>query len=141
MSTTKLQTGKASSVTGGLITAASVSLTTTLILTAAIAYLLNKETVSWSQAGYLIMGMLFLAAFLGGKIAYSRIRRQRFVVALMSGLLYWGILLAVTALFIGGQVDAVLETAGIIGAGCGTSVLLFLPKNRKYSGRAGKGYR
>lgn len=141
MSTTKLQTGKASSIPGGLIAAASVSVMTTLILSAAIAFFLNKETVTWGQAGYLIMGMLFLASFLGGKTAYSRIKRQRIVVALMSGLLFFGVLLAITALFFGGQMDAVLETAGIIGAGCGTSALLFLPKNRKYSGRAGKGYR
>lgn len=141
MSTTKLQTGKASSIPGGLIAAASVSVMTTLILSAAIAYLLNKEIVTWSQSGYLIMAMLFLASFLGGKTAYSRIKRQRIVVALMSGLLFFGVLLAIAALFFGGQMDAVLETAGIIGAGCGTSALLFLPKNRKYSGRAGKGYR
>ena len=123
-------TGNAMSIPKGMVIAASVSLLLTLVMSASIAITLNNETITWQQAGFWIMGMLFMASFIGGKCAYLTIKRQRFIVSVMSGVLYWGILLCITALFFGGEFSAVLETAGIIVAGCSTSALLLLPSSK-----------
>lgn len=132
------QTGKARSIAGGLAIAAAVSMTLTIVLSAAVAYFLNEERVTWQQAGYWIMGMLFAASFIGGKCAYLSVKRQYFVISIMSGILYWGLLLCISALFFGGNFGAVWETAGIVGAGAATAALLRSPggkgRNRKATG-------
>ena len=133
MHNTSAPTGKAVSIFKGMMIAGTVSITTTIMLTATIANYLNKEKITWEEAGYWIMLMLFLSAFSGGKCAYATIKRQKIAVSLMSGFLYWGILLCCTALFFGGNYDALLETSGIIVAGCLTAALLFpsFPKNNR----------
>lgn len=138
MATTLKHTGKANSIPAGLAIAVSVSMMITFLLSATIAMLLNTEKITWIQAGYWIMGMLFSASFIGGKCAVASIKRQRLMISIMSGILYWGLLLCVTALFFGGKFGAVWETAGLIGAGSGTAVLISgtsRKKNRKKSGR------
>lgn len=134
-------TGKSTSVPGGLAIAASVSMAVTLGLSAVIGIFLNRETITWEQAGYCIMGMLFLASFIGGKCAYGAIKRQRILVSVMSGLLYWGILLCITALFFGGKFEAVGETAALIGAGAGCAALLFSQNPSKNRRKKGSAYR
>lgn len=131
MKTMIRHTGKAKSIPAGMGIAASVSMFVTLGSSAALAGALNAEKVTWEQAGYWIMGMLFLSTFLGAKCAFAAIKRQRAVVSVMLGVLYWGILLCVTALFFGGKFGAVWETAGVIAAGCGTSALVFRTKNKR----------
>lgn len=132
MATRIKPTGKTNSVPGGLAIAAFVSMMITFTLSAIIAGLLNTEKITWMQAGYWIMGMLFLASFVGGECAFVSIKRQRFAISIMSGVLYWGLLLCVTALFFGGDFGAVWETAGIIGAGSGVAALISVPKRKKY---------
>lgn len=135
------QTGKAHSVTTGLVVAASVSMMITLLLSAAIAFFLNTEKVTWQQAGYWIMGMLFASSFIGGKCAYASVKRQRFIISLMSGILYWGLLLCICALFFGGNLGAVWETAGIIGAGSGSAALLHIPITKRRTAKLRRAYR
>ena len=122
-------TGKAKSIPKGMTIAVLIGMSSTLAMSAAIAIALNNESITWQQAGFWIMGMLFVASFISGKCAYLTIKRQRFAVSIMSGVLYWGILLCITALFFGGKFGAVLETAGVIGAGCCSSALLMLPSS------------
>lgn len=135
MATTIKPTGKTNSIPGGLAIAASVSMVITFALSAAIAFFLNTEKITWMQAGYWIMGMLFLASYIGGKCAFASIKRQRLAISIMSGILYWGLLLCVTALFFGGDFGSVLETAGIIGAGSGVAALISIPKRKRYRGK------
>jgi len=125
------QTGKANSVPVGLTMGVSVSIFLTLLLSIIIANFIHKEKITWEQAGYWIMYMLYLSSFIGGKVAYASIKRQRFIITMMAGVLYWGFLLCVTALFFGGKYEAVLVTAGIIGAGCGTAALIQGPTMKK----------
>ena len=116
--------GRAASVPAGMAIAAAASMILTVVLSVLIAYFLNQGKISWEQAGYWIMAMLFISAFVGGKLAYSAVKRQRLFISFMSGIIYWGLLLCITALFWGGNYGPVWETAGIIGAGCLTSALL-----------------
>jgi hypothetical protein len=123
-------TGRADSVPGGLAAGAAVSVITTAGLTGVMALLLERETISWEGAGYGILVMLMLSAFLGALTACARIRRQWILVSLMSGGVYFGILLSVTALFFGGQYQAVGVTALLVAGGCGCSALLMAGKGR-----------
>lgn len=127
------QTGKARSVPAGMAIGGTASMMTTFLLSAVIAHALNSERITWEQAGYWIMFLLFISSFIGSKSAAAAIKRQRIIVSVMAGVLYWGILLCITALFFGGNFDAVGVTAGIILAGCGTAALITLPKRKKLS--------
>lgn len=131
MATSIKRTGRAASVPGGLALSAAISIGITILISLMIANSIQNESVSWEEAGYWIMGILFVASFLGSKTAYWFIKRQKFTVTLMAGTLYWGILLCITALFFNGSYNGVLETAGIIIAGCATALMLELPGNKK----------
>lgn len=128
--------GRAASVPGGMAMTAAASMILTVVLSVLIAYFLNQGKISWEQAGYWIMAMLFISAFVGGKLAYSAVKRQRLFISFMSGIIYWGLLLCITALFWGGNYGPIWETAGIIGAGCLTSALLKGGRCRKKNKRA-----
>ena len=132
MTTSIGHSGKSMSVPGGLALAAAVSISVTAAVSGGIAYFINSEKITWIQAGYWIMGMLFAASFLGAKSAYAAIRRQRLMVSALSGLVYWGLLLCVTALFFGGDYEAVGETAGIILAGTGCAAILTPKKTNHF---------
>ena len=124
MTTSIGRSGKALSIPAGLTLAVVVSIAVTAVVSTGIAYYLNTEKLNWTQAGYWIMGMLFGASFLGAKAVYAAVKRQRLIVSLLSGLVYWGLLLCFTALFFGGDYEAVGETAGIILAGTGCAALI-----------------
>lgn len=141
MTNRKRSAGKAKSVPAGMGISAFMSMGITLILSVVIAYFLNNETITWAQAGYWIMGMLFTASFIGSKCAYGAIRQQHLLVSVMSGILYWGLLLIGTALFFGGKFGAVWETAGIIAAGSCSAALLSKPFTGNNGGKKKRSYR
>ena len=141
MITSMKHTGKAKSVLEGMVLSSMVSIFVTAILSLVIATLLNKERITWEQAGYWIMGMLFVASFTAGKTAIITVKRQRLAVSIMAGATYWGLLLCTTALFFGGDYDTIWETAAIITAGCGTASLIYIPGKRAGRKKSGKVYR
>ncbi len=135
--TTVKRNGKVMSVPAGLAVSGAISMGITLGLTLWIAHLLDTEGITWIQAGYWILAMLFVSAFLGAKGAIAALKRQRFLVSIMSGGLYWGCLLCTTALFFGGNYDAVPETAGVIiaGSACAAMVSSSGKKKRRAGGK------
>ena len=137
MPITANRTGITVSIMKGISIAVAISLIITIIFSIIIASYLHFERITWHEAGYWIIGMLYLSAFAGGKCAYAVIKRQRIALSLMTGFLFWGTLLCITALFFGGNLEAVWETAGIIAAGCGTSAMFpaFSEKNKRKRNR------
>lgn len=127
MKSTGKITGRAASIPQGLTISSIFNLCATVILSAAIAYMLDRERITWHQSGYMIMILLFMTAFCGAKIAAHTIKHQRIIISFMSGLLYWGLLLCMSALFFGGQFGAVMETAFIICGGSICAVLITIP--------------
>ena len=123
-------TGKSMSVPGGLVLSGTISMGITLLISILLAKLLDSQKLGWEQTGYWIMVMLFAAAFAGGKVGIAAIKRQRLAVSAMCGLLYWGLLLCMTALFFGGNFNAVPETALIIIAGSGCAAMVSLPQKK-----------
>jgi len=59
------------------------------------------------------------------------VKRQKVAICMMSGVLYWGLLLCLSALFFGGDFSAIWETAGMIAAGSGSAALLSAPRKKK----------
>lgn len=124
------QRGKAMSVPAGLAVGGLTSLGVTLGTGLALAWLIHGEHMEMENIGYGIMIMLLAASFSGAEVAYSRIRRQRMLVCVLSGAVYMGILLSMTALFFGGQYSGVGVSSLLILAGCVTAGLLGLRQGR-----------
>ena len=131
MAKTSKRTGNAKSIPSGLAIASLISMAITFVVSAGIAALLETEKITWTDAGYWIMGMLYLSSFVGSKFAVMFIKRQKLTIIIMTGILYWGLLLCLTALFFGGDFSAIWETAGIIAAGAGSSALISFPFRKK----------
>jgi len=131
MAEIRKSTGKAKSIPGGLAMSGLISMVITFVLCAAIAGFLEAEKITWTHAGYWIMGMLYLSSFVGSKFAVMFIKRQKLTIIIMTSILYWGLLLCLTALFFGGDFSAIWETAGIIAAGAGSAALISFPSRKK----------
>ena len=79
------------------------------------------------------MIILLAASFLGTAGACGRIKRRAALVSLLSAVVYYLTLIAITALFFGGQYTAMGVTALMMLAGSGTALLLKTGKGRKKS--------
>lgn len=130
MTVTQKPTGRASSMPAGLAMGGLCSLGVTLLGSAVLAKLVSGEAMAESSIGYGVMVMLVLAAFLGAMVAFGRIKRRRMLVCLVSGAIYFAVLLSMTALFFGGQFSAVGVTALLILCGSALAALLGLRDNR-----------
>lgn len=75
------------------------------------------------------MVLLIVSSFAGAMISFGRIKRQRMLVCIVSGVIYFAILMSITALFFGGQYSAVGTTALLVLAGSGS---------RRTAGTAGR---
>lgn len=123
-------TGRSLSVPAGLAVGLGVSLGITGAVIAVLAKLVDGEVMPWENIGYGIMAMLLIASFLGAMAAYGRIKRQRLMICLMAGGIFFCTLLAMTALFFGGQYDGVMVSFLLILAGSGAAGLLGLRQGR-----------
>ena len=119
-------TGRATSLPAGLAIGAVCSLAATLILTAILAKLVEAV----EKVGYGIMVLLIVSSFAGAMISFGRIKRQRMLVCIVSGVIYFAMLMSMTALFFGGQYSALGTTALLVLAGSGAAALLGLRQGR-----------
>lgn len=123
-------TGTAKSMPGGLAAGWAASALVTLLGAIVVAYLLDSEIMQMSAIGYGAMFILLAASVLGALLAYRCIRRQRLVVCLVSGGIYFLSLLALTALFFGGQYEGIGVTGLVILGGSLAVGLLGLKQKR-----------
>lgn len=130
MTVNRKPTGRASAMPAGLAIGGLSSLVLTLLGASILAKLVEAEMMKESSIGYGVMIMLLLASYLGAMMSFWRIKRQRMVVCLASGAIYFVILLGITALFFGGQYSAVGVTALLVFCGSGVAALLGLRENR-----------
>lgn len=136
MVTNRKPTGRASSMPAGLLFGAAVSMTITLLSAAVLAKLTAAEVIEESRIGYGVMIMLLAASFVGAMGAYFKIKRQRLAVCALSGVIYFLMLLCITALFFGGQYEAVGVTGALVLGGSLTAGILgSVPKR---GGKRGK---
>lgn len=130
MQTKQKYTGRTLSVPAGIGIGLAVSVGITGASIAVLAKLVDSETMPWENVGYGIMVMLLAASFFGALIAYGKIKRQRLMVCLLTGAAFFGTLLALTALFFGGQFDGALFSFLLVLAGSGAAGLLGLRQGR-----------
>ena len=121
------QSGRAVSMANGLISGISTAMAFVLLCSLVTAKLLETEILEQSKTGYAVMISLIAASWIGAAISENRIKRKRGIVCILSGICFYGILLASTALFFGGQYDGAGETALLIG--CGSMLSLILNPN------------
>lgn len=116
-------TGTASSMAGGLAVGSMASLVVTIAGAFLAGSLIEKEMINQQSVGYCAMVILVFASAVGSVIAVKRIKHRRLFVCGMIGVIYYGILLATTALFFGGQYQAMGVTALLVWGGCGAVAL------------------
>lgn len=141
MTLNRKATGKAVSMPAGLAMGAAVSLGMTLGLAVVTAKLVDSGVVRETGIGYCAMGILLLSAMAGAMVSSGRIKRQRMAVCAMSGGIYYLTLLAMTALFFGGQYSGMGVTALVVLCGCALVLLPQLRKGRGQGRKAARKYR
>lgn len=124
------RTGRAASMPAGLAFGACVNLAVTLAGSVLLAKLLDQGKLQWSNIGYAVMVLLLAASYLGAFCAQTKIKSKRLLVCALSGLIYICVLISITALFFGGQYEALGVTAALVLAGSGTAGLLGLREKR-----------
>ena len=112
------------SIPGGLAVGVTVGLIVTVLLSSLVAKLLQTGVLAQNQTGYAVMGLLLAASFAGAAVAQGRVKHSRRMICMLSGGIYYLSLLAITALFFGGQYTAMGVTALVVLAGCGTAALM-----------------
>lgn len=123
MTVNQKPSGRASSMPAGLMAGLTVSLGVTLLLAVVSAKLVDIQWIGEKDIGYCAMVILMLAPFTGARAAQRKIKRQRLLVSLMSGGLYFLMLMGITALFFGGQYEAVGVTMLLVAGGTGLTLL------------------
>ncbi len=130
MTVNQKPSGRAVSMPRGLLIGGLTSLGITLAVTALLAKLMEREAIPDGKIGYWVMGMLLLAAVSGSAAAAGKIKRRRLMVSLLSGGVYFLTLMGITALFFGGQYEAVGVTAILVAGGSLLPVLCRPSPNR-----------
>lgn len=123
-------TGKASSMPGGLAIGWGCSMAVTLLGSVIVAALLDRRIMEMDSIGYGTMLILLLSSMLGATLAVKRIKKQRMMVSMLAGAAYYLTLLAVTALFFGGQYEGMAVTGLVILGGSLAAALSGLRQKR-----------
>lgn len=124
----------------GLLIGAGGSMAVTMVLTALMAYFMDKEMIRSEATDVCSVIVLMLSSAAGSLIAWRKVGHHRLMVCLSAGAVYYLALAACTALFFGGEYRNLGITALVILAGAGAVVLLGLREqgsanashNRKY---------
>lgn len=98
---------KAVALPAGIGIGLGVGLIITLIGAVLLTFALAGETMSVETIGYGIMVVLFIAAFLSSMVATWCIKHRKMQVSLITAGAFFLILLAMNALFFGGQYQGV----------------------------------
>lgn len=130
MVTNRKPTGRALSMPAGLAAGGVWSIGITLLCAAVIAKLVEGEKIREYAIGYFAMGILFLSAFTGAIMAGRLVKHRIMMISMLSGLVYYAILLSMTALFFGGQYEGMLTSGLLILAGAAAAVLIGQRKER-----------
>ena len=103
----------------GLAIGAACSIVITLLCAAWLTHLVLSEKMDVTAIGYAVMAILLISAAVGSLIAAALIKHRWMVVCLGAGGIYFLTLLAMNALFFGGQYQGIGVTALAILGGSG----------------------
>lgn len=132
--------GKTMGIPAGIAIGTLISLVISIAGAAVSAWLVSSEKIGEGGIGYAALVVVALAAVSGAWFCTSMIKRLRLQMCMLSGACYFLALLAMTALFFGGQYQGIGAIAVVILCGC--AVIAFLPtKNGQFKRKRKKGYR
>lgn len=117
-------TGRAMSMPSGLALGALVSMVTTILVAFIGAELILQEVVSQDLVGYFSMAALVTATILGAVTAARKIKHQKAIICLISGGIYFCILLSITAVFFGGQYEGFLITLMTVALSSAAAIMI-----------------
>lgn len=120
----KKVTGKSKPIAVGLAVGSLVSLIFTILGAAVTANLVLSEKIGTETIGYGVIMTLLIASFAGAWICASMVKRRRMLMCIGAGGSYYLSLLAITALFFGGQYQGMGVTALAVLGGSGAVGLL-----------------
>ena len=103
-----------------------------------IANLMLSQTIAMESVGYAATVILLLASAIGAWIAALMVKRRWIMICVGAGGSYYLTLLAITALFFGGQYQAVGVTALLVFGGAGAVGLLGITKKNGNGNRRQK---
>lgn len=122
--------GRAMTIPGGALLGAVYALLWTLMASGLLGWLIQTEQLAEKSVGYGSMVILLSASMLGAGMAYRKVKHQRAIVCLSSGGIYLMLLLAVTALFFGGQYSGFGVTVFLIMGGSAATIFLGMERKR-----------
>lgn len=120
----KKVTGTAVSVPGGVGAGVGIAVALTVTGAALLAWMVDGTYMPETGFGYGAMIILLLASALGSWAAAALVKHQRLVVCLVTGGIYFLLLLGLTAFCFGGQYQGVVPTALLVGGGSTAAALL-----------------
>lgn len=136
----KKVSGKAMNIPVGLAIGLAVSVVMTIIGAVIVANLLITEKIGENAIGYGAIIILLLSSAVGSWLAALLIKHRWMIVCLGAGGCYFLTLLAITALFFGGQYQGMGVTALAVLGGSGAVGLLGLNRENR-SRKRGKKFR
>ena len=131
-------TGTALSMPAGIALGCTAGMVITLAGSLMVAKLISDEILADTAIGYGAMFIVLLASAVGAAISSAKVKRLRLQVCLISGAVYYGSLLATTALFFGGQYQGMGVTALLVTAGMGAVILTGGSKKKARKYRKGR---
>ena len=131
----KKVTGKAKPIAVGLAIGCLVSILISVLGAAITANLVLCEKMQTEGIGYAAVIILLMASACGAWLAAALVMRRRLLVCLGVGGSYYAALLAITALFFGGQYQGMGVTALVVLGGCGAVGLFGLAPKKKTRNR------
>lgn len=128
----KKVSGTAKSVPVGICIGTAAALAVTLVGTLIAAWLISYEKIDENASGYCAMIILLTASAIGAYTVQAVVKHNKPVMCVAAGITYYLMLLAITALFFGGQYQAMGVTALVIAAGSSVVILVGLKENNMH---------
>lgn len=130
MATGNKARGTAVSMPAGIACGVVLSLVITCILAVVLTWLVLEGKIAEETLGYFVMGLLAISSALGSLLAALRIKRRWMMVCLLTGSVFYLILLIVTVVFFGGNFQGVGVSGLLVLTGAMVSGVSGLGKNR-----------
>lgn len=127
--------GKVKTMPIGLALGALTGMGITLASAVGAAKMIDAGTAGENTIGYFAMGILLISSFAGTIVAVNSIRHRKLMVCGLSALIYYAILLSMTALFFGGQYQGMGVTALVVACGSVVAALISLRQGRGASAK------
>lgn len=127
----KNKNGFACSIPAGLAIGTLYAIIWTILMTMGISYAIICKWMPEDNIGYCAMLILFTASFIGAITSIKKIKHQKMMAAIATGIIFWGVLLGITGICFGGHYAAIPESASMILIGSLSATFLYRQEKKK----------